>query len=173
MVQIMAWCWIGDKQLSELMMALLYWDICITWPQWVKEASRPLQFYVYSFQITTDTLRAVLSYQPNLASGSWFSGLKKSFLFQIYWAVKFYNLTSITQWDLKYLKKLLELILAQRSHRVPWNGIDVLQDILAMGCHGSKSTLDSNHIITNSDLSPMSSDGIHLSIISPKFLKSI
>ena len=36
LVQIMAWCWPGDKPLSEPMMVSLLTQICITWPQWVK-----------------------------------------------------------------------------------------------------------------------------------------
>ena len=34
LVQIMAWCWPGDKPLSESMMVRLLTFICITWPQW-------------------------------------------------------------------------------------------------------------------------------------------
>ena len=37
LVQIMAWCWSGDKPLSEPMLVSLLMQICITWLQWVKE----------------------------------------------------------------------------------------------------------------------------------------
>ena len=36
LVKIMAWCWSGDKPLSEPMMVSLLTHICITRPQWVK-----------------------------------------------------------------------------------------------------------------------------------------
>ena len=36
LVQIMAWCRLGDKPLSEPMMVLLLTHICVTRPQWVK-----------------------------------------------------------------------------------------------------------------------------------------
>ena len=41
LIQIMAWCWLGDKPLSELMMLcwlILFTEayICVTLPQWVK-----------------------------------------------------------------------------------------------------------------------------------------
>ena len=36
LVQIMAWCWPGDKPLSEPMMVILPKHICITWSQWIK-----------------------------------------------------------------------------------------------------------------------------------------
>ena len=36
LVQIMAWCWSGDKPLSEPMMVGLLMHICVTQPQWVK-----------------------------------------------------------------------------------------------------------------------------------------
>ena len=39
LVQIMAWCWPGDKPLSESMMAILLTQICITQPQRVKPQS--------------------------------------------------------------------------------------------------------------------------------------
>ena len=35
LVQIMAWCWSGDKLLSETMMVSLLMHICVTRPQWV------------------------------------------------------------------------------------------------------------------------------------------
>ena len=35
LVQIMAWCWPGDKPLSEPLMVSLLTCICITRPQWV------------------------------------------------------------------------------------------------------------------------------------------
>ena len=35
-VQIMAWCWPGDKPLSRPMMVILLTHICVTRPQWVK-----------------------------------------------------------------------------------------------------------------------------------------
>ena len=35
LVQIMAWCWPGNKPLSEPMMIRLPTHICVTWPQWV------------------------------------------------------------------------------------------------------------------------------------------
>ena len=36
LVQIMAWCWSGDKPLSEPIMFSILTYICITRPQWVK-----------------------------------------------------------------------------------------------------------------------------------------
>ena len=36
LVQIMAWCWPGDKPLSEPMIISWLMHICVTWPQWVK-----------------------------------------------------------------------------------------------------------------------------------------
>ena len=36
LVQIMAWCWSGDKPLSEQMMVSLLTHICVTRPQLVK-----------------------------------------------------------------------------------------------------------------------------------------
>ena len=36
LVQVMVWCWLGDKPLSEPMMVRLPMHICITQPQWVK-----------------------------------------------------------------------------------------------------------------------------------------
>ena len=36
LVQIMAWCRLGDKPLSEPMMVSLLTHICITRPQWIK-----------------------------------------------------------------------------------------------------------------------------------------
>ena len=38
LVQIMAWCWLGDKPLSELMMVSLLTHICVTQPQWVNDS---------------------------------------------------------------------------------------------------------------------------------------
>ena len=38
LVQIIAWCRSGNKPLSELIMASLQMNICITQPQWVKDA---------------------------------------------------------------------------------------------------------------------------------------
>ena len=35
LIQIMVWCWPGDKPLSEPMMVRLLTHICITQPQWV------------------------------------------------------------------------------------------------------------------------------------------
>ena len=35
LVQIMAWCWPGDKPLSEAMVGSLLTHICVTRPQWV------------------------------------------------------------------------------------------------------------------------------------------
>ena len=35
LVQIMAWCRVGAKPLSETMMVILPAHICVTWPQWV------------------------------------------------------------------------------------------------------------------------------------------
>ena len=40
MVQKMAWHWPGDKPLSEPMMVRLPTHICVTRPQWVKEAAK-------------------------------------------------------------------------------------------------------------------------------------
>ena len=40
-IQIMAWCCLGDKPLSELMIASLLTHIYITGPQWVKHISYP------------------------------------------------------------------------------------------------------------------------------------
>ena len=37
LVQIMAWCWPGNKPLSEWMMVSLLTHICVNRPQWVKE----------------------------------------------------------------------------------------------------------------------------------------
>ena len=37
LVQVMAWCWPGDKPLYEPMMVRLLKHICITWPLWVKD----------------------------------------------------------------------------------------------------------------------------------------
>ena len=31
----MAWCWPGDKQLSEPVVVNLLTHMCITWPEWV------------------------------------------------------------------------------------------------------------------------------------------
>ena len=39
LIQIMAWCWSGDKPLSERMMVRLLTYICVTRPQWVNEIS--------------------------------------------------------------------------------------------------------------------------------------
>ena len=39
LVQIMAWCRLGDKPLSESMMVKLLTHICVTRPQWVKNVS--------------------------------------------------------------------------------------------------------------------------------------
>ena len=36
LVQIMTWCQLGDKPLSEPMVICLLTDICVTLPQWVK-----------------------------------------------------------------------------------------------------------------------------------------
>ena len=36
LVLIMAWCWPGDKPLSEPMVIILLMPICVTQPQWVK-----------------------------------------------------------------------------------------------------------------------------------------
>ena len=35
LVLIMAWCWPGDKPLSEPLMVRSSKHICVTWPQWV------------------------------------------------------------------------------------------------------------------------------------------
>ena len=35
LIQIMAWCYPGDKPLSEPMLVSLTMHICVTWPQWV------------------------------------------------------------------------------------------------------------------------------------------
>ena len=43
LVYIMAWCWPGDKPLSEPMMVSLLMPICITRPQWVNTGSRSCQ----------------------------------------------------------------------------------------------------------------------------------
>ena len=40
LVQIMAWCPSGDKQLSVPMLASLPTHICVTWPQWAKSAMK-------------------------------------------------------------------------------------------------------------------------------------
>ena len=40
MAQIMAWCWPGDKPLSEQMMVSLLMYICVTRPQWVNISVR-------------------------------------------------------------------------------------------------------------------------------------
>ena len=37
LVQMRAWCWPGDRPLSESMMASLLTHICLAWPQWVKK----------------------------------------------------------------------------------------------------------------------------------------
>ena len=37
LVQIMAWCWLGDNPLSEPMMVILLMNKCITRPQWGKQ----------------------------------------------------------------------------------------------------------------------------------------
>ena len=37
LVQIMAWCWPGDKPLSEPMTVNLLMHVCVTRPQWVKD----------------------------------------------------------------------------------------------------------------------------------------
>ena len=37
LVQIMAWCQLGDKQLSESMIIILLMHICIPRPQWVNQ----------------------------------------------------------------------------------------------------------------------------------------
>ena len=37
LIQIMAWCWPGNKPLSEPMMVRLLTHICITRPQWVMD----------------------------------------------------------------------------------------------------------------------------------------
>ena len=39
LVQIMAWCRLGDKPLSELMMVRLLMHVCVTVPQWVEVCS--------------------------------------------------------------------------------------------------------------------------------------
>ena len=45
LVQIMAWCWPGDKPLSEAMMVRLLTYICVTWPQWVQILQSKSDFY--------------------------------------------------------------------------------------------------------------------------------
>ena len=40
LVQIMAWCWPGDKPLFDPMMIILLTHICVTRPQWVNEHTR-------------------------------------------------------------------------------------------------------------------------------------
>ena len=44
--QIMAWCWTGDKPLSEPMMVSLLTHICVTRPQWVNRCTS-LLFHGY------------------------------------------------------------------------------------------------------------------------------
>ena len=51
LVQIMAWCWPGDKPLSEPMMIILLTHICVTRPQWVKS------FRLYLWHLFHDRLR--------------------------------------------------------------------------------------------------------------------
>ena len=48
LVQIMAWCRIGDKPWSEPMMVNLMTHICVTWPQWVKLRQSFARFDSYS-----------------------------------------------------------------------------------------------------------------------------
>ena len=43
LVQIMAWCWLGNKSLSEPMMVKLLMHFCITQPQWIKKVTVKLQ----------------------------------------------------------------------------------------------------------------------------------
>ena len=45
LVQIMAWCLLGAKPLSELMMVSLLKHTCVTRPQWVKDAH--VYFYIF------------------------------------------------------------------------------------------------------------------------------
>ena len=42
--QIMAWCWPGDKPLSEPLMARLRTHICVTRPQWVNREANKWSF---------------------------------------------------------------------------------------------------------------------------------
>ena len=45
LVQIMAWCWSGDKPLSEPMVVGLPTHICVTRPQWVKNTGTQSLIY--------------------------------------------------------------------------------------------------------------------------------
>ena len=53
-IQIMAWCWLGDKSLSEPMMVSLLMHICITRPQWVKRIHRVDRMDVLSICVFLD-----------------------------------------------------------------------------------------------------------------------
>ena len=44
LVQTMAWCWIGNKPLSEPMMAYLTDAFISLWPEWLNEEKYSLQF---------------------------------------------------------------------------------------------------------------------------------
>ena len=39
LVQIMAWCPLGNKPLSEPMLVSLVMHLCVTWPKWVKQSA--------------------------------------------------------------------------------------------------------------------------------------
>ena len=47
LVQIMAWCRLGDKPLSEPMMVLLLMHMCVTRPQWVNSPCNATYFVIF------------------------------------------------------------------------------------------------------------------------------
>ena len=62
LVQIMAWCWPGDKRLSEPIMIRLPTHICVTRPQWVQvqlwQGSMALQGTCPEFILSSNLVKA-------------------------------------------------------------------------------------------------------------------
>ena len=88
LVQIMAWCWPGDKPLSEPMMIILLTHICVTRLQWVK---KNIVHVVGSFDMKITFLPPhswYVIYINSLALGNWEAfEKKKQFPILFYWFV--------------------------------------------------------------------------------------
>ena len=68
LVQIMAWCRSGDKQLSEPMMVRLLMHICLTRPQWIN-VYRNLVLSLYAIKCIQNTIKYVFNF---INCQSWF-----------------------------------------------------------------------------------------------------
>ena len=87
LVQVMAWCWPGDKPLSEPMMIRLPTNICVTRPQWVQRGFWWMPFRGNCVLIITRYFKYDFSYIKREMFCIYNRTESFTFCCQIYWSL--------------------------------------------------------------------------------------